>query len=250
MSKAPTIALTGEFPTTSSVGGKLRRGLINSSIYEKVLCRAVTACFVGIAFDIGMGLIVRMRELNGGQPSVLDITGVADVLARACLLLFFLIAAWLTLARSVPLAKAQGMRPRVAALAGATLLFALNFLPRLDDAPAWLLFLSAGLALLGNGLSIYVLHRLGRSFSVMPQARALVTRGPYKIVRHPLYLTEEIAIIGIFLPYASLLAALLFGVHFAMQVLRIRYEEEVLSEVFPEYAAYARHTARLIPGFW
>jgi len=54
------------------------------------------------------------------------------------------------------------------------------------------------LVLIGNAGSIIALRQLGRSFSVMAEARQLVTSGLYRFVRHPLYLTEEIAIIGVF----------------------------------------------------
>jgi protein-S-isoprenylcysteine O-methyltransferase Ste14 len=48
----------------------------------------------------------------------------------------------------------------------------------------------------------------------------------------------------------SLQAALLFLLLVATQLLRMHYEEGVLRETFPAYAAYARHTKRLIPGIW
>jgi protein-S-isoprenylcysteine O-methyltransferase Ste14 len=47
--------------------------------------------------------------------------------------------------------------------------------------------LSAGLIVVGHLLAVYALAWLGRSFSIMAEARRLVTDGPYAVVRHPLY---------------------------------------------------------------
>jgi len=53
-------------------------------------------------------------------------------------------------------------------------------------------------------LGALTLSFLGRSFSVMPEARRLVTTGPYSIVRHPLYLFELLGVVGILLQVRSL----------------------------------------------
>jgi len=98
--------------------------------------------------------------------------------------------------------------------------------------------------------SVAALCQLGRSFSVMAESRQLVTSGPYRFLRHPLYLTEEIAIIGLFMQFVSLWTALFLAVHVAIQLRRIHNEETVLSAKFPEYAAYKRNTSRLIPGIY
>ena len=45
--------------------------------------------------------------------------------------------------------------------------------------------------------------RLGRSFSIITETHQLVTSNPYRYVRHPLYLTKKLTIIGIFLQFAS-----------------------------------------------
>ena len=71
-----------------------------------------------------------------------------------------------------------------------------------------------------------------------------------RFVRHPLYLAEELAIIGIFMQFASAWTALLLAVQIAFQLRRMHNEEVVLTETFPEYAAYRRRTARLIPGVY
>ena len=84
----------------------------------------------------------------------------------------------------------------------------------------------------------------------MAEARKLVTHGPYRLVRHPLYLAEEVATIGIFLQFLSWPAAAVLALHFGFQIARMLNEERVLGEAFPEYADYARRTARLMPGVW
>jgi protein-S-isoprenylcysteine O-methyltransferase Ste14 len=101
------------------------------------------------------------------------------------------------------------------------------------------------LILIGSVASVFVLTHLGRSFSVMAEVRRLVTSRVYRFVRHPLYLAEELAVIGIFMQFCSLSTALLLITQIAFQLLRIHNEETVLAETFPEYAAYKAKTARL-----
>jgi protein-S-isoprenylcysteine O-methyltransferase Ste14 len=88
---------------------------------------------------------------------------------------------------------------------------------------------------------------LGKSFSVLPEARALVTDGPYRWVRHPVYLGELGAFTGLVI--ASLTARnLIAGVIFTVaQTARMRFEERALTEEFPSYAHYAARTPLLIP---
>ena len=90
---------------------------------------------------------------------------------------------------------------------------------------------------------------LGRCFGVLPDVRGLVTRGPYRLVRHPLYLGELTAALGIVLGaqrWAPALGAWL--VCLGLQLVRTTYEERSLRAEFPEYAPYADRTKRLIPG--
>ena len=108
--------------------------------------------------------------------------------------------------------------------------------------------LAAGLMLAGTLLAAWGAWTLGRGFSLLPQARVLVTHGPYRFVRHPIYLGGVLITAGeVWLRFSPLVVAL--NVLFvAAQVVRLRYEEELLAETFPEYAAYRRRTSALIPG--
>ncbi len=88
---------------------------------------------------------------------------------------------------------------------------------------------------------------LGKTFSIIPQARRLVVRGPYRMVRHPLYLGEIIGVLGLILAGFSALKLFIFLLLVACQVYRAGEEEKLLSVAFQEYAGYASKTARFIP---
>ena len=90
---------------------------------------------------------------------------------------------------------------------------------------------------------------LGRCFGILPDVRGLVTRGPYRLVRHPLYLGELTAVLGIVLGSRNpLWAGVAWVACLSLQLARTGYEERNIRAEFPEYAQYAAHTKRLIPG--
>ena len=105
------------------------------------------------------------------------------------------------------------------------------------------------LATAGLAYSVWALAFLRRSFSIIPQARRLVTGGPYRLSRHPVYLGEIATAIGVNVATAGWLGALAVGYFIAAEILRMRWEEGVLTHTFPdEYPAYASRVPRFFPN--
>ena len=105
------------------------------------------------------------------------------------------------------------------------------------------------LATFGLAYSVWGLAYLRRSFSIIPEARRLVTGGPYSLSRHPVYLGEIVAAVGINLATAGWPGALAVVYFIGCELLRIRWEEGVLARAFPDdYPAYARRVARYLPN--
>ena len=107
------------------------------------------------------------------------------------------------------------------------------------------LLLTAGL-----GWSVWALRSLGASISVLAQARAVADRGPYRLVRHPLYAGEIAASLGVALASGSAPALAAWAVLVALQAWRARQEETVLLAALPGYGEYRARTAALLPGIF
>ncbi|HZO99818.1 MAG TPA: isoprenylcysteine carboxylmethyltransferase family protein [Terriglobia bacterium] len=102
-------------------------------------------------------------------------------------------------------------------------------------------FLGLGEALVSFILWMVARRQLGASFSVRPQARALVTRGLYSKVRHPIYLFAGLAFAGLFVAWGRPVGLVYFAVILPVQLLRMKYEEAVLDAAFGE--EYRRYKA-------
>ena len=161
-------------------------------------------------------------------------------------LAFVLLVVCMAIIRVKPLRGSDGWEARLSALAGSSLPLLLLVLP-VADLGSGLRMASLSLIAVGWLLSVYVLIWLGRSFSIMPQARRLVTSGPYGIVRHPLYLAEEIAVLGVTGLYVSPAALAIVAVHWFFQLRRMANEEKVLLATFRNYSVYAETTPKFFP---
>jgi protein-S-isoprenylcysteine O-methyltransferase Ste14 len=144
-------------------------------------------------------------------------------------------------------ARSQWRWQFVALLGSFLFVLLVPFLSRNESSPT-LEILSILLMLSGSILSIVVLLYLGRSFSILPEVRRLVVTGPYRFVRHPLYATEMICMLGLVIQFTLWPAVIVFLIQLLIQLERMRIEEQLLNRTFPEYERYASNTARLIPG--
>lgn len=106
------------------------------------------------------------------------------------------------------------------------------------------------LVTLGAFLSCASLLTLNRQFGVWPALRGLTTKGPYRMVRHPIYLAYLIADVGYNLQEWNYGTVLMVMAGWCSLFYRIHAEERILSQNagWSSYAARVRY--RLIPGIW
>lgn len=88
-----------------------------------------------------------------------------------------------------------------------------------------------------------------RSFhaAANPTSGGLVTTGPYRYIRHPIYSAICIFIWPGILSHLSLVNILLGVILFAGVIIRILCEEQMIAKVYPEYREYALTTKRVLP---
>ncbi len=194
-------------------------------------------------FDLGIGLSVLSWAVMG-----LIAADPADrwTIPRLVIAALDLLVAALLLTRAAPLRSGSA-----AQLAAATPAFviggaavALAPPPGAWPVPAAALF-AAGAIVVAVSLAT-----LGRSFAILPARRALVTRGPYRLIRHPAYAGELAMVLACALAAPSWPVATLAMIAVPAVVVRIAVEERVMT-ADPAHAAYrARVRWRLVPGLW
>jgi protein-S-isoprenylcysteine O-methyltransferase Ste14 len=202
---------------------------------------------------LGWGLLAATAQLAGiiqlMNTKSVDFVNAIHIAMRLSMIAFILLASAAVLLRTRPSGKASGLEPRISALAGSFMMYGMVLFPR-HDLSLLGEIVSTLLTMVGSVGAVIALSQLGRSFSIMAESRQLVTTGPYRVVRHPLYAAELIATVGVFMQFASVYTVLLLAAQIAFQLRRMHNEELVLTIRFPEYAAYSQTTARLIPGIY
>ena len=159
--------------------------------------------------------------------------------------LFYAMLFLLFLIRRPSVYSSRSISHWVFALSGVFLPFFLILAPTPDPILFWS---SLPLQVCGMVISFVALSTLGRSFGVIAAHREIKRRGPYRLVRHPLYLGEALWFLSLVIQNLSWFNVALFCAQILCQVQRIREEESILSRD-PVYLAYRDAVPyRLLPS--
>ena len=151
-------------------------------------------------------------------------------------------------------ATLPGWIPKAAAFAGSFLVLVFAEVGR-RWYPEWLAMtmdttqrtIGQAIWVIGMAIALWSLWYLRRAFSIVPQARELVTRGPYRLARHPMYIGYIVMNFGIWLQFPTLATGIAMAAWLALTAARIRFEEIAVSRAFPEYESYRRRVGPLWP---
>lgn len=116
----------------------------------------------------------------------------------------------------------------------------------------WQIFLIfAGLVLcaIGPTLATWAILYLRRSFGVFVEVRNVVLGGPYRWVRHPMYLGYICMLVGLALVNFSTAYFILVPIHIVLLVYRARLEETRLAEYSAEYQEHRKRSGFIFPKF-
>lgn len=106
------------------------------------------------------------------------------------------------------------------------------------------------LCLAAVALMLFAIVTLRSVIQIEPQPReggALISNGPYRWLRHPIYTAIVVAVIGLFLKLPTLPVALASAVVVAYLAVKARYEERLLAAAYPEYQQYKAQTFGVFP---
>jgi len=221
---------------------KPRASFVNSKTFDIL---AASPLIVWYGFAIA-GIIIKNAPTLSHQYKAMDWGMALDLVAQLATMAFLGLQVVLFLVRHLPIEKAPGVLARATGLVGANLPFAFLLTSRVPLSIGWSVA-STTATIVGTVTAVWVAFHLGRAFSISPQARKLVMIGPYRVIRHPLYLAEFVAMLGIMLQHAQPLSGLIALACTAAQFARMHYEEIVLRSAFTSYGAYAAKTKRIIP---
>jgi protein-S-isoprenylcysteine O-methyltransferase Ste14 len=173
--------------------------------------------------------------------------GVLRSVGTVLILAFYALAIWCYLRRSPAVATSGSVTAHAAAMTATWLPFALPLQPGAPPGQGRQA-LSDVLLIAGMAWAVWALRFLDRYVSVLAQAREVVAEGPYRWVRHPLYVGEIVSSLGLAIAVNSYAAVALWLVLCGLQAYRAVREEQVLLQALPAYRDYRSRTAALLPG--
>lgn len=198
------------------------------------LARCTGAPFLHRAIRLAMaGLfaLFLIRRITQYGDFTLKPLWAVETLVYGVLLCAFLI-------RIDPVGRSSGLRDIGVPLLGGVLPFALLWTPphpSIAGDPALLQVVFWWMTA-ATALTVWGMWTLRRAFSITVEARELVAGGPYRWVRHPIYLGEIATAAAVTTWRFSWQNAAIFTLFAAIQLFRARLEEQKLTRYFPQYA--------------
>ena len=197
-------------------------------------------------FYMTLSTLIAYRDISILSP--INMAKALVLIHHILVAFFYALIIFLYLLRSSPSSTSRSFVTNSIAVLTTFSPSALSLLSKPESSRPEIVLLANFVIVLGMVLSICSLASLGRSFSIIPQARKLVRTGPYKLIRHPLYVSEIIGLFGVVLVGISISKMAIFFFIVGCQIYRAFQEEKLLAEVFPDYGQYRSKTARFIPG--
>jgi protein-S-isoprenylcysteine O-methyltransferase Ste14 len=116
----------------------------------------------------------------------------------------------------------------------------------------WARWIAAAIGVCLNPMAIWVFRSLGSNVSetvLTRDAQRLVTVGPYRWIRHPLYATGGLLFVvtGLLAANAMILALAIVALALIVAVVIPREEAALVGRFGDDYRTYMRHTGRLLP---
>ncbi len=109
-------------------------------------------------------------------------------------------------------------------------------------------------AVAGVSVAIWARIYLGRNWSgyvTYKKNHELVTSGPYKYIRHPIYSGVLLMLVGTWLFLPTLWTCALLALYISIFLWRTKKEEAIMIKLFgKKYRDYMKHTKAIIPGVW
>jgi protein-S-isoprenylcysteine O-methyltransferase Ste14 len=198
--------------------------------------------------DLGLALVWTILSVTSVANTIREASEVSwlNTAHHAASCMVLIVSTILFVIRRPAKSRIGSWSSRIIAIVGSWLMPALIILP-LTWTPDWLLTVTTTGLVLAHGLLFWALITLRRSFSIFPEARALIRTGPYGLLRHPLYATYLFIYPMFLLPRISVLAVVITVLGISCEIKRAHDEEKVLGAAFPDYADYAAVTPRFLP---